>query len=172
MKTKGVGKLDSFEHIRWHSNTKADKCSSCYLSEVYFQKQIIILFWVIIYSYLQRFFKVGILKTLYTIHRKRSVSKSRFNQPVFCYFFDKRLWRFLVDIAKLPRTPFLQELLETPDSIFMEHICDYDIIKFNVNYPKWLFEPFETKCCTCEIKITWTWEIVLFLLFWFCKICY
>ena len=31
VKTKGVGKLDSFEHIRWYSSTKADKCSSCYL---------------------------------------------------------------------------------------------------------------------------------------------
>ena len=31
VKTKGVGKLDSFEHIRWHSSMKADKYSSCYL---------------------------------------------------------------------------------------------------------------------------------------------
>ena len=49
-----------------------------------------------------------------------------------------------MDIAKLLRTPFLQEDLKTPDSVFMEHICNYNIIKFNVNYPKWLFEPFET----------------------------
>ena len=31
VKTKGVGKLDSFEHIRWYSSTKADRYSSCYL---------------------------------------------------------------------------------------------------------------------------------------------
>ena len=62
-----------------------------------------------------------------------------------------------MDIAKLSRTPFLQEQLETPDSVFMEHIYNYDIIKFNVNYPKWFFEPFETlikiKMYTCEIKL-------------------
>ena len=75
VKTKGVSKLDLFEHIRCFSSTKSDKCFSCYLSEqvVCFQKQIIVLFWVIIYSYLQRFFKVGVLKTLSTIHRKTTV---------------------------------------------------------------------------------------------------
>ena len=139
-------------------------------------KQIIVLFWVIIYSYLQRFCKLGFLKTLYTIHRKTTVLESLFNQPVACYFFNKRLRRFLVDIAKLSRTPFLQEGLETPDSVFMEHICNCNIIKLNVNYPKWLFEPFETlikiEMYTFEIKIRWKWEIILFLLFWFCKICY
>ena len=41
---KGVGKLDSFEHILWYSSTKADKYSSCYLflslsgQVVYFRK--------------------------------------------------------------------------------------------------------------------------------------
>ena len=58
-----------------------------------------------------------------------------------------------MDIAKLSRTPFLQEHLETPDSVFMEHICNYNIIKFNVNYPKWLFEPFETKCIHVKLKL-------------------
>ena len=58
-----------------------------------------------------------------------------------------------MDIAKLSRTPFLQEYLETPDSVFMEHICNYNIIKFNVNYPKWLFEPFETKCIHVKLKL-------------------
>ena len=72
---------------------------------------------------------------LYTIQRKRTASESLFNQPVACYFFNKRLRhrRFLVDIAKPSRTPFLQEHLETPDSVFMEHICNYNNIKFNVN---------------------------------------
>ena len=124
-----------------------------------FTKQIIVLFWVII------FFKVGVFKTHYTIHRKTTVSESLFIQPVACCFFNKRLWCFLVDIAKLSITPFLQKHLETPDSVFMEHICDYNIIKFNVNYPKCLFEPFETlikiEMYICEIKIMWTWEIIL-----------
>ena len=141
-----------------------------------FTKQIIILFWVIIYSYLQSFFKVSVLKTLYTIHRKATVSESLVNQPVACYFFNKRFRCFLVDIPELSRTPFIQEHLQAPDSVFVKHICDYKIIKFNVNYPKLLFEPFQTlikiEMYTCETKITWTWEIILFLLFWFCKICY
>ena len=80
-----------------------------------------LLYWVIIYSYLQRFFKVGVLETFYTIHRKTSVLKS-------C----KRLRSFLEDIAKLSKATFLQELLETPDSVFIEHIWNYDIIKFYV----------------------------------------
>ena len=136
-----------------------------------FTKQIIVLIWVIIYSYLQRFFKIGVLKTLYTIHRKTTVSESLFNQPVACYFFNNWLRRFLADIAKLSRTPFLQEHLVTPDSVFMEHVFNYIIINFNVNCPKRLFQPFETlikiEMYTCEIKIKWTWEIILFLLFWY-----
>ena len=59
------------------------------------------------------------------------MSESLFTQPGAHYFFNKRLQhrRFLVDIAKLPRTPLLQEHLET-HSAFMEHICNYN---FNVN---------------------------------------
>ena len=89
----------------------------------------------LIYSYLHRFFKIGVLKILYTIQRKTTVSESLFNQPVACYFFNKRLQnrRFLVDIAKLSRTPFLQEHLETPGSVFMEHICNHNTIKLYVN---------------------------------------
>ena len=141
-----------------------------------FTKQIIALFWVIIYSYFKRFFKIGVLRTLYTIHSKTTVSESLFNQPVAGYFFNKRLRNihFLVDIAKLRRT-----LLRPPDSAFIEHVCNYNIIKFNVNLSKWLFQPFETlinilniEMYECEIKITWISEIIIFLLFWFCKICY
>ena len=141
VKTKGVGKLDLPDHIRWHSSAKADKYSSCYLflslleQVIFFTKQIIVLFWVIIYSYLQRFFKIGVFKTLYTFHRKTTVLEFLFDQPIACNVFDKRLQhrRFLVDIGKLSRTPTLQEHLETPDSVFTEHICKYNIIKFNVN---------------------------------------
>ena len=62
------------------------------------------------------------------------MSESPFNQPVACYFINERLRhrRFLADIAKLSRTPFLHEHLETPDSLFMEYICNYNI-KFNAN---------------------------------------
>ena len=135
-----------------------------------FTKQIIVLIWVIIYSYLQRFFKIGVLKTLYTIQRKTTVLESLFNQPVACYFFNKRFQhrRFLVDIAKLSRTPFLQEHLEAPDSVYMEHICNYNIIKFNVNYPRWLFQPFVETLINIEMSC----EIILLLIFWFCRICY
>ena len=62
------------------------------------------------------------------------MSESLFNQPGACYFFNKRLQHrpFLVYIEKLSRTPFLQEHLETRNSVFMEHVCNYNIIKFNV----------------------------------------
>ena len=86
-------------------------------------------------------FKIGALKMLYTIERKITVLEFLFNQPVASYFFNKRLQhsRFLVDIAKLSRRPFLQEQLDTPDSIFMEHICNYNNIKYNVNLAKVAF---------------------------------
>ena len=160
------------------TNTPAVIFYHCRSRWFIFTKQIIVLIWIIIYSYLQRFFKIGVLKTLYTTQRITTLSESPFNQPVAYYFINKRLRhrRFLVDIAKLSRAPFLQEHLETPDSLFMEHICNYNILKFNVNYPKRLLQPFETlikiEMYTCEIKITWTWKIIFFLLFWFCKICY
>ena len=81
---------------------------------------------------------------LSTIQRKTTVSESRFNQPVACYFFNKRFRqrRILVDIAKLSRIPFLQEHVETLDSVFMEHIWNYSNVKCNVNQPNWLFQPF------------------------------
>ena len=45
--------------------------------------------------------------------------------------------------------------LGTPASVFIEHVCT--IIKLCVNYPKWLFHPFETfinvEMYTSEIKI-------------------
>ena len=71
-----------------------------------------------------RFLKIGILKALYTIQWKTTLSEFPFNQPVACYLINKRLRhrRILVDIAKLLRTPLLQEHLETPDSLFMKHI--------------------------------------------------
>ena len=86
----------------------------CWCSWFIFTKQIIIvLFWVIIYSYLQKFFKIGVLKELCTIRRKTLVLESHFNQPVSCYFSNKRLRHrsFLVNFAKLSKTPFLQNTL-------------------------------------------------------------
>ena len=76
-----------------------------------FTKQIVVvLFWVIIYGYLQKFFKRRILKKPCTIHRKTPLLESLFNQPVVCYFFNKKLRHrsFLVNFAKLSRTPFLR----------------------------------------------------------------
>ena len=35
----------------------------------------------------------------------------------------------------------------------MEYICNYNITIFNVNYPKLLFEPFETKCTYVKLKL-------------------
>ena len=50
-------------------------------------------------------------------------------------FLKKRLRHrhFLVDTEKPSRTPSLQEHLETTDSVFMEHTCNYNNIKFNVS---------------------------------------
>ena len=109
---------------------------------------------------------------LYTIERKITVLEFLFNQPVASYFFNKRLQhsRFLVDIAKLSRRLFLQEQLDTPDSIFMEHICNYNNIKYNVNLAK---VAFSTICWDKKlINVEMPYEIILFPLFWFCKICY
>ena len=124
-----------------------------------FTEQINVLFWIIIYSYLLRLLKVGVCKKLHIMHRKTTASEYLFNEPVGCNFFNKRLRHrcFLVDIVKLSRTPVLQEHLETPDSVFMEHISNYNIIKFNFSQPKWLFQSFETliniEMYTCEMKI-------------------
>ena len=64
-----------------------------------------------------------------------------------------------MDIAKLSRTPFLQGHLETPDSVFMEHICNYNIIKFKVNWPRWLFQPLVETLINIEMPC----EILSFL---------
>ena len=86
----------------------------CRGSWLIFSKQIIALFWVIIYSFLLKFFKIGIYTSKhYTVHRKTPVSESLFDQLVACYFFSERLRhrRFLMNFAKLSRTPFLQNTL-------------------------------------------------------------
>ena len=138
MKTTGINILDSLGHIPWYISTKVDKYFSCYLflslSEqvVYFHEAG---YCINLSHYLQLLAEVGILKMLYTIQRKRTVSESLFNEPRACYFFNKRLRHrhFLADTEKPYRTPSLQEQLDTPDSVFMEHICNYNNIKFNVN---------------------------------------
>ena len=57
-----------WKRSRWYSNTKADKYFSYYLFlplSFIFTKQIFLgLFWIIIYSYLQTFFKIGVLKSV------------------------------------------------------------------------------------------------------------
>ena len=77
---------------------------------------------ILSHSYLQRFFKVGVLKTFCPIHRKTTVLESLFNQPVSCYFFHERLQRVLVDIAKLSRTPFLQNTLKLLKILYLWNI--------------------------------------------------
>ena len=77
---------------------------------------------ILSHSHLQRFFKVGVLKTFCPIHRKTTVLESLFNQPVSCYFFHERLRRVLVDITKLSRTPFLQNSLGLLEILYLWNI--------------------------------------------------
>ena len=83
MKTKGICKLDSlsiFDGVAARKLTNApavifsDLCRSRW---VYFHETD----YCIIYSYLQRSFKIGVLKTLYTVHKKTTVLESLFNKP-------------------------------------------------------------------------------------------
>ena len=62
--------------------------------------------------------------------------------------FNKKLRNrcFLVDIAKLSITPDLQEHLEIPDSVFIEHICNYNI-RFNLRHSEML------KCIHVKSKL-------------------
>ena len=86
VKTKRVGKLDSFGHICSYSGAKAEKCSSCYLfwlgvgvgvgvGGLFSRNRLLYYFELLFYSYLQRFFKIGVFKTLCTIRRKTTVSE-------------------------------------------------------------------------------------------------
>ena len=98
-----------------------------------FAKQIIIvLFWVIFYSYLQKFFKIGVLLKTFRNSQETPVSVFHFNQPVACYFFNKRLRHrcFLVNFAKLSRTPFSQTTLGLLLLYSFGHVCN--ITKFSV----------------------------------------
>ena len=54
-------------------------CYLCRRRWFIFTKQIIVLLWVIIYCN-----KIGVIKKLYTIQRKKTMSKSLLNQPVAC----------------------------------------------------------------------------------------
>ena len=133
VKTKNVGKLDLCAGIAAQELTSTPTvifsypCGSRWFI---FTKQICIN----LSHHLQLL--AGVLqKTLCTIHRKTTVSESFFNESVACNFLNKSLRHrhFLVDIVKVSRTPVLQKHPETPDSVFTEHICNYNIIKFNVN---------------------------------------
>ena len=137
-----------------------------------FTKQVIVLFWVIFYSYLQQFFKIGVVLKTFHNSQEAPVSEFHFNQPVTCYFFNKRLRHrfFYVNFVKLSKTSFLQTTL----GLLLLYLLNISVISPNLVFsPKWLFQPFETliniEMYTCEIKITWTWEFILFLHLWFCK---
>ena len=93
VKTKGVGKLDLFEHIRWHSSTKAGKYSSFYLflsfSEQvgFFTKQRIVLFWV----------------------ESLSTATCRGSSKHFTQFIRKQLCWSLFLISQLPATFLIKD---------------------------------------------------------------
>ena len=79
-----------------------------------FTKQIIIvLFWVIFYSYGQKFLNIVVLLKTFHNSQETPVSEFHFNQPVACCFFNKRLRHrfFLLKFAKLSKTPFFQTTL-------------------------------------------------------------
>ena len=171
MKTKGVFAGTALRKL---TNTPAVIFSyPCWGRWFSFTKQIIIvLFWVIFYSYLQKFFRISVILKTFHNSQETPVSEFHFNQPVACYFFNKRLRHrcFLVNFAKMSRAPFLQTTL----GLLLLYLLNISVISPNLVFsPKWLFQPFETliniEMYTCEIKITWTWEFILFLHFWFCK---
>ena len=117
-----------------------------------FTEQINVLFPVIFYSYLQSFLKIG-------RHFTQSTGK-QLCRSVF--LMSQQAATFLIKNSDIDAFLWMlrncQEHLDTPDSVFMEHICNYNIIKFKVSQPKWLFQPFETliniEMYTCGIKIT------------------
>ena len=55
---------------------------------------------------------------------------------------------------------------EIPDSVFMKHIRNYNILKFNVNS----VGGFSNHLLKHSKNIEMSYEIILFLVFWFCKI--
>ena len=102
----------------------------------------------LIYRYLQKFFKTDVLKNFAQFTGKH-LSQSLFLISQWPASFLKR------DFETVKSTIFTEHL-ESHAFVFMENICN--IIKPNVNQPKWLFQPFETpkniEMYTCEIKIT------------------
>ena len=58
------------------------------------------------------------------------------------------------EFCQTVQNTIFKDQLGTPASVFIEHIC---ITKRNV------------EMYTCEIKIRWKWEFIIFLHFWFCK---
>ena len=155
MKTKGVFAGTA---IRKLTNTPAVIFSyPCWGRWFSFTKQIIIvLFWVIFYSYLQKFFRISVILKTFHNSQETPVSEFHFNQPVACYFFNKRHRHrcFLVKFAKLSRTPFLQTTLV----LLLLYLLNISVISPNLVFStKWLFHPFETltniEMYTFEIKI-------------------
>ena len=118
-------------------------------------------YYIILSHFLQlltKVLKIGVLSKTFHDSQETPVSEFHFNQPVTCYFFNKRLRHgcFLVNFAKLSRIAIFTDHFGIPASVFIEHINN--ITKFTVNLRKWLFPPFETliniEMYTCEIKIT------------------
>ena len=73
-------------------------------------------YYIILSHFLQlltKVLKIGVLSKTFHDSQETPVSEFHFNQPVTCYFFNKRLRHrcFLMNFAKLSRTPFLPTTL-------------------------------------------------------------
>ena len=78
-----LSKRFSFEHIHWYRKRKLTNTPAvifswpCWDRWFIFTKQTItVLFWVIIYSYWQKFFKIGVFKTLHNSQENTCVGVS------------------------------------------------------------------------------------------------
>ena len=98
-----------------------------------FMKQIIVLFWVIIYRYLQRFLEIGALKILYTIHKKTTVSESLFIEPSTFLIKDSDIEPSCEYCKTVKNTSFTRTPWDPWFCIYGTHICNYNIIKFNAS---------------------------------------
>ena len=132
---------------RWCSSTKADTntpavifSDPCRSRWFIFTKQIIVLFWVIIYSYLQRPFKIGVLETLYT---RKTVSESLFNEPATFSIKDSEIDAFLWILRNCQEHQFYKNTLRLL-ILYLWNIFVTITSKFNASQPKWFFQPFET----------------------------
>ena len=65
----------------------------------------------IIYSYLQRSFKIGVLRTFYTVHGKITVSEFLINEPATLLIKDSDLDAFLLILQNCQEHQFYKNTL-------------------------------------------------------------